>query len=313
MNIYDHRHESRIIGARVYPGDSKKKCEIEILHCHCPSECVVLSDGMCIHSSCFLRFGCVYGNTSGRMGYTKRALKYRRCLNDMISEASSFPKWPGPYRENMTTVGEYVYLSYPHITMNKDVPFVKHSVMSTGMPFIYLASLDAHVVKSIVNFHPRALAGGEITSYQSESVPKFLTDMSKQMPHLLEKAGIEPPCYPSAIRMRLIDIPHANRRYKIEVDGMKAIGWDGEQLYVYPQHSRIDTSLEIVGKPILTVRPSRDTIAYTSDYDLIKWAVENEVEYNEVYKSRFRTERRVPPLFCVLEGILTIPDTKGEL
>jgi len=126
---------------------------------------------------------CPYGLRIKEVGWTKRARgfsgwikerqdKYAHCLRKVSSPANV-----------MATVGDYVYLPYAHLNMNKDVPFKAHSsFLITGTKMLPLEVFTAGVARSIFLFKPQAMMGGEITCYQKEQVPMFVKHLSEQFP-----------------------------------------------------------------------------------------------------------------------------------
>ena len=83
----------------------------------------------------------------------------------------------------------------------------------------------------LIQYKPRALFGGEITSYQKEDVPKFCTQLKRYMPTLFEQVK---EIYPE-IEQRIEDIDYRGKYAKVKtllpgIVGLstKKLQWDGK-------------------------------------------------------------------------------------
>ena len=92
-----------------------------------------------------------------------------------------------PYSRRMAVVGEYMFLPYPHMTMNEKIPFLAHNnLFRNGNCFLRMEHFTIENIIKLVRFKPQAYLGGEITSYQKEVPPKFLKHLSEQLPELFD-------------------------------------------------------------------------------------------------------------------------------
>lgn len=83
----------------------------------------------------------------------------------------------------MAIVGDYVYLPYAHMNLNEKVPFLEHGhIFSSGSAFIKMVDFTIETINKIIDFHPYALMGGEILSYQQEQLPKFMVHLREVLP-----------------------------------------------------------------------------------------------------------------------------------
>ena len=83
----------------------------------------------------------------------------------------------------MEFVGDYVLLPYSYMTMCKSVQFTKHGgFISDGDPFLPREHWTSKTVLTLLDFRPQSLMGGEITQYQKEEIPKFLTHLREADP-----------------------------------------------------------------------------------------------------------------------------------
>ena len=131
--------------------------------------------------------------------------------------------------------------------MCREVPFLRHSsLFVSGIDFILREAWTIDTVLTLIQFRPQALMGGEIHSYQQESVPKFIehireTDpamwseliaampqLNKAANHVGRKALLKTLAFP-------IDIPPKDSRYPV------AWHWDGKVLSTKSVNAYSDT------------------------------------------------------------------------
>ena len=87
----------------------------------------------------------------------------------------------------MARIGDSVWLPYSHMA-NARTGEAKFS-RSALDDFIPAAAFTAEEVVRICDGRPYAVFGGEIRSYQKESVPKFVAHMQEEFPDLLAEAA----------------------------------------------------------------------------------------------------------------------------
>ena len=192
MNAKDFK----IIHAQVWnPNNStffktkaNERAECKTYHCQIPEQCPLLPLRQCINAT-FLGPKCPYGFIRNDIGPTKKSRKCSEWASEQKAKYSDVvTKVSGSPPNKMINVGEYIYLPYAHMDMNTGVPFLGHShVFISGSPFILFTNFTVEVIKKIVDFHPHALMGGEITCYQKEQVPMFLTHLREVFPDLYNK------------------------------------------------------------------------------------------------------------------------------
>ena len=164
-----------------HPARDPATCRV--FYCEKADTCSLLKKGQCIHSG-FLSPKCPHGYVSGESGPTKASRKcgvwvaeQRKKYGQYIGKVSASPP------DKMVEIGDWVYLPYAHLDMNDGIPILgKSSLFISGKPFIKKEEFTISVITCIVNFRPQALMGGEIKSYQSEVVPKFLAHLEEVYP-----------------------------------------------------------------------------------------------------------------------------------
>ena len=127
---------------------------------------------------------CPYGKYSEETGPTKRSQTLYKWVEKCKKQVEGVGYLEYPNKK-MAIVGDYVYLPYAHMNLNKEVPFLEPGhLFSSGSAFIKVADFTVETINKIIDFHPYALMGGEILSYQHEELPKFMMHLREVIPNL---------------------------------------------------------------------------------------------------------------------------------
>lgn len=182
------------IHAKIYDPTAKNflfkqkasaKAECTVITCSKSETCGLYARGECAQLAILDSTHCPYGTRRTESGYTKQARGYREWINTRAEKHAAYINKLGSYKKKMAIVGEYVFLPYAHMNMNKALPFGRHGgPMVTGTHFIKLEQFNIDTVMSIVEFEPQALFGGTIKSYKDEVVPAFVKHLKDAMPKL---------------------------------------------------------------------------------------------------------------------------------
>jgi len=162
----------------------KDKSKCTLYYCEKADTCELLKRGQCINN---LVFGCKcpHGHIEVILGFNKKSKQCRPWIEQMKKEYGEYKRIKGSPPNKLAIVGDWVYIPYAHMTMNTSLPVERHdSLFVSGTPYIKIEQFTIGVIKSIVDFHPRALMGGEITQYQEETIPTFLIHLMEVFPFL---------------------------------------------------------------------------------------------------------------------------------
>lgn len=141
------------------------------LFCKCKA-CPLRQQSKCIALNIF--GSCPYGKFVKGTGPTPRSKSFREWIKSHKSEFQGLQKFSGAENKLMF-IGEHVWLPYVHMDLCEKVPFLRHgNLFMSGLPFIPVSAWNLENIIKLIDFRPQALMGGEIKSYQLESVPKFL-------------------------------------------------------------------------------------------------------------------------------------------
>jgi hypothetical protein len=217
-----------------FPAKDPATCEV--FYCEKADTCELLKRGQCINKT-FWGPKCPHGYISKESGPTKQSKKCHDWVQKKRAEFAHVKnRVSGSPPAKMVEIGDWIYLPYAHMDMNKNLPIEGHSsLFIPGRPFMQKSIFTVAVIKTIVDFHPQALLGGEITSYQKEVVPKFLAhlqeiypDLYKQLmeanPHYVERYALTTKSYIGRLALLKTTNPHTI------VTGKHTFQWDGTRL-----------------------------------------------------------------------------------
>lgn len=175
------------------PFDGRDKNKAVYTYCKNAAQCPLLKESKCIQTGFMQK--CVYGSTSKKEGWTKRSRKFRE-FEINTKKHDLFNRVKCSTKKKIAYVGEYVWLPYSHMNhvdwKNHEgecqLGWEGHSgVFSNGAPFLKRSLFTVENISKIISFCPSAMIGGRITSYQAESVPEFLFDLSEYDKELFDK------------------------------------------------------------------------------------------------------------------------------
>jgi hypothetical protein len=221
----------------LFKSKSTDRASCDSYYCEKIESCPLLKKKQCIN---LLFFGpkCPHGYKQREEGPTKRSRNCKTWIQSKI-ELTKNCQYAVNNRppDKVVEVGDWIYLPYSHIDMNKNIPVLAHSgFMVSGSPFIKKEQFTVETVKSIVDFKPQAAFGGEIKEYQQKTVPTFLTHLKEVFPQLYDLLSKE--CvqkylpngianYVGRKALLFTTAPWDN----ISIDKNYAFKWDGQKLH----------------------------------------------------------------------------------
>ena len=155
-----------------------------------------------------------------RTGMTRRARSYYTWISDERKRLAEFPKAKrAPSR--VFKIGEFWNLPYAH--MAESWAGGNYPIKSE---WVHQDDMTPEMMASIVNGKPTAMMGGVITSYQQESVPRFLEDVRRNYPELWK-------IVPEDAKARVQSTDYTGRKAVLETCAPGKFGnwvWDGKTL-----------------------------------------------------------------------------------
>lgn len=244
--------DAKVIFANVFDptqpsifGKSKasKPARATTVTCSCES-CPLLSQKQCVMLR-ILGDNCPYGTRRTESGPTRRAAKFHSWISERRKRSVS--KVTNPPPQKLTFIGDYVFLPYSHANMCTAVPFGKHSTgFNSGSDFMKREYWTLANLLKLIDFRPQALFGGEISSYQKESVPLLIQHVREVDGEMWSQLIAARPQYdvaPNYVGRKAlvrtlaypITIPAKDSRYPV------SWAWDGQKLTTTSVNAYSDT------------------------------------------------------------------------
>lgn len=242
----------------------------ETITCSIDGDCPLARAGTCAKVPVLFSGECPYGRYIKEKGPTKRASSVHQWVKDRMDRNADVPYLKSPVHK-MAFIGTYVYLPYAHMNMNTNIPFLSHGqIFNTGSNFIPKQEWTIETVLKIVMFKPQALMGGEITTYQKDVIPIFVSHLNecdkdmfnaliKAMPELYKAPNyVGRLAYINSLNYPLTWTAGVNEKYPV------VWSWDGKVLKTNSQDAYSKTwggsipaeslELTIIPKPEATVK-----------------------------------------------------------
>jgi len=202
LTYYDPRNS-------LFKAGKSDRERVTLYICNNAENCDAYKRNKCVMLNGLHSHSCPYGQTKREEGYTKAA---RRC-GDLIRKKKDeygnveFSKGALKF---VCYIGDYVYLPLPHLINYSNSIREKDFFKGDG-DIIKKEDFTPEFIVELLEFRPRALMGGVITSYQKKEIPKFCTQLKRYMPDVFEKVK---EVYPE-IENRIGDIDYRDKYAKI--------------------------------------------------------------------------------------------------
>lgn len=205
--------------------------EVKIYVCNNSENCDAYKRNKCVMLNGLFFHICPYGEMKREEGYTKAArrcgelIRKRKDEYEDIAYSKSVLKF-------VCYIGDYVFLPLPHL-INYANSIRDRSFFKGDGDIIRKEDFTPEFIVELLKFKPRALMGGEITSYQKVEIPKFCSQLKRYMPDMFEKVK---KIYPE-IENRIKDIDYRDKYAKVVTLlpgkvklSTKIVEWDGSAI-----------------------------------------------------------------------------------
>ena len=171
----------------LFKSSRKDKAEVQVVLCGRLDDCDLLKRKECAWRSSFGWHACPYGMHRKFEGFTSKARAYNTWINEQKKKYEGVPFLNG-HTDVLAFVGDYVFLPYAHMDM-ADIGWIQKNTgfLGKGCAFLKKELFTPETILKLINFRPQAMMGGEITSYQKESIPKFVKHLQEKCPDLLNQ------------------------------------------------------------------------------------------------------------------------------
>lgn len=177
-----------LYGGKGIFGGRETPLEASIISCDKHDNCSYFQNGQCHAVRSFLSTGCKFGTVNNITGYTSRAKKYGQ-FKRQWKEHEQYNKLSYPPTK-IGLIGGYVVFPYPYARITKTETgkwIIQDPSLSNTKAYIPVDEFSTDLIYRICAYRPHAIMGGEIKSFQKETVPLFLSHLSEVLPEKYKK------------------------------------------------------------------------------------------------------------------------------
>lgn len=176
---------SNLINVGLYgSGTRDSRLRAEYIYCDQAQECSAYKDGKCFCVTTLFQTKCGVGNVSKIDGGTKRSKMFQKVRQE-AKENECYGKLSYPGRTYIAKIGDKAFLTHMPVRLEEmSVGKLCWSDPGFGANRIMISAevLTPENIMTICSARPHALMGGLIESYQKETVPMFLHQLSLVFP-----------------------------------------------------------------------------------------------------------------------------------
>lgn len=255
----------------IFRSSAKDKAQSFYVECNNSENCSLYVKKQC---ACRTMTGnCPYGKQYTKEGFTSRARNFYEWIRTEKQKNQNVGTLESPPCK-FSVVGDYIYIPYSFVNMNKNVPFESRSAFgSSGALFLKKEHFTVDAIISMIKFRPQALFGGEITSYQTEVVPKICKHVSEVFPELWAETIAKEPL----IADKLVSYTNVKRKAKLntlvpDVGNFNGWTWNGKFLTKKGGNS--------IGTPLANYNAVEETIIVPAHDAIVKITDDEQVDEN---------------------------------
>lgn len=182
-----------------FKSKSTDRYEVNIYSCSCCDQCQAYKLGCCLLKNGLWGERCPFGNRHRIEGPTKKAksgFNFVMKAKEQFKYSSVDREVKGKSLESVQCTckigdGSYIYINLPHL-----YNYVNPITEALGMTSEYVIPAEnftEKAVRTLLNFRPQALFGGEIETYQKKEVPKFVRDLKRNFRPLYDACVVGTP------------------------------------------------------------------------------------------------------------------------
>lgn len=172
---------SELINVGLYgDGSRKSRLRAEYIYCDHAQDCSAYKDGKCFCVTTLFGVKCGIGSVGVVDGGTKQSKRFREVWRE-AKENECYAKLSYPGRNYITKIGDKAFLTHMPVRL-EEMPAgkLRWSDPGFGANSIMVSEevLTPENIMVICSARPHALMGGIIESYQKETIPMFLHQLS---------------------------------------------------------------------------------------------------------------------------------------
>ena len=177
--------QEKLINVDLYgDGSRDSRLRAEYIYCDHADVCSVYKEGKCFRKTTLFGVRCEFGRIAGVDGGTKKTKMYGRVYSE-AKDSERYHKLSYPNNIYIAKIGDGAFLAPPYVRIERGPDsrlFCHNPGFGCNRLFVSIDELTPDNINRICTYHPRAMLGGEIESYQTETIPIFLHQLSKLFP-----------------------------------------------------------------------------------------------------------------------------------
>ena len=177
--------QEKLINVDLYGNGSRdSRLRAEYIYCDHADVCSVYKEGKCFRKTTLFGVRCEFGRIACVDGGTKKTKMYGRVYSE-AKDSERYHKLSYPNNTYIAKIGDGAFLAPPHVRIERGPDsrlFCHNPGFGCNRLFVPIDELTPDNINRICTYHPRAMLGGEIESYQTETIPIFLHQLSKLFP-----------------------------------------------------------------------------------------------------------------------------------
>lgn len=176
-----------LYGGKSIFGGKETPLEASVIFCDKHESCSYFKNGQCFNVRSPFSGGCKFGSVNTIRGYTSRAKKYGEFKNKW-KEHESYSKLIHPPTK-IGVINDCVVFPYSSVRITKSETGkwnIQDPSFSDRKAYIPIYEFTSDLIYRICSYRPQAIMGGEIRSYQTETVPLFLAHLREVLPDKYE-------------------------------------------------------------------------------------------------------------------------------
>lgn len=185
-----------LYGGKSIFGGKETPLEASIISCDKHESCSYFKNGQCFNVRAPFSGGCKFGSTNTIRGYTSRARKYGE-FKRKWQDHENYSKLSHPPTK-LGLIDDHVIFPYSSVRIIESETGkwnVQDPSFSNAKAYIPIDKFNSDLIYRICSYRPQAIMGGEIRSYQKETVPLFLAHLKEVLPEKYEKFAKDYPKY----------------------------------------------------------------------------------------------------------------------
>ena len=236
MGIEDKEYKKILItyydpNNTFFKSTNKDRASYTVYQCCNHEQCEAFKEGKCVLRNGLNSGHCPYGKVVRTQGPTKKAKSCSEFLRKAKEENKEVLAFNLEPCDKLCRIGDYIYLNLSYL--NNYVNPIADKLGIINQHFLPKENFSVKTIKTLLEYRPLALFGGEITSYREKELPPFIFDLQRKYPLIYQEVKKNGASLPEKMDTSFLIGKKALVKTLapgIVKMGGKFFNWDGEKL-----------------------------------------------------------------------------------